>query len=366
MQVCSDSYEPKRTTAPITPRGPTFTLGSLAADGTIYGEPTTTVEFAQAKNAAALAQSRVARATSISEITKILNNAVAELERALTGPRKRSESQSLQARLSNLRRVAMVRERELVVKRTEALRESANRELDLTESQFTDLRLLDYDDHASSTYQTKLTDGSVAYFKPTDGFESGWRDSIPTGSEWRREVAAYQVDRLANLNLVPITVAKEDSQLGLAGSLQVEAPGEPEFNYLEYSEKDRESAAVLDYIIGNTDRHLGNFRSFEDGHLAAIDHGYSFPVDESEPVRSSFVADMLGKDISEAIMTHLRRVNPDEVRETLEALEIEAPAIEGTLRRLREVQDSGRITGQAWDGGIQDALYNTIVQSCYS
>lgn len=49
--------------------------------------------------------------------------------------------------------------------------------------------------------------------------------------------------------------------------------------------------AILDHVIGNLDRHNGNWMLTEDGHSLPIDHGLSFPMQNSGQGGSNFVFD---------------------------------------------------------------------------
>ncbi len=94
------------------------------------------------------------------------------------------------------------------------------------------------------------------------------------------EVAAYEFDKLFNLNVVPVTVpryatlaAGEEPHWGsiqylvqqeLKAGIGVEAPTFPKMVF-------------LDYVSGNSDRHPGNWLYWESAHrVIAIDHGLAF------------------------------------------------------------------------------------------
>jgi hypothetical protein len=98
---------------------------------------------------------------------------------------------------------------------------------------------------------------------------------------WKHEVAAYELDRLLNLRLVPATVEREIK--GTRGSLQAwtdrpltrfgEGPLPPDSrladNYLH-------AQRFFDYLIFNTDRHIRNVMFGSDWRPVAIDQSITF------------------------------------------------------------------------------------------
>lgn len=91
-----------------------------------------------------------------------------------------------------------------------------------------------------------------------------------------REVAAYRIDRLLGLDLTPLTVPREVVDRGdtLRGSAMYFVGGATEPAELGVEKPDR--LRLFDAIIGNSDRHAGNWLILEDGSVAAIDHNRAF------------------------------------------------------------------------------------------
>ena len=101
---------------------------------------------------------------------------------------------------------------------------------------------------------------------------------------WKTEVAAYELDKLLGLGMVPATV--ERTYLGKRGSLQfwidskmseaeryqkkIQPPRQ--FEWEEQVAKTR----MFDNLIYNTDRHLNNLRITENWQIRLIDHSRSF------------------------------------------------------------------------------------------
>ncbi len=146
----------------------------------------------------------------------------------------------------------------------------------------------------------------VGVFKPVEGMPTGpIRESMDLGGFFdgaRREAAAYEMDRLLGTGMVPETFLAEvtdplEQQYPKLGSVQEWTDGEngDAFWGPDPSPEDLWHMAVLDYAIGNTDRHAKNWmRTSLDGSISAIDNGLSFPRDGSE-MRSRLTEELLRK-----------------------------------------------------------------------
>jgi hypothetical protein len=121
------------------------------------------------------------------------------------------------------------------------------------------------------TVETKLD------ARETVGSETvkSWRDS------WRHEVAAYELDKLVGLRLVPTVVEREIE--GKRGSLQVwierplarfgvgPTPPDP-----RRADDAVHAARLLDYLLYNRDRHVRNLLFGADYRPIAIDNSITF------------------------------------------------------------------------------------------
>jgi hypothetical protein len=132
-----------------------------------------------------------------------------------------------------------------------------------------------------------------AIFKDVNFRERRKRNKvIAIGDLWRYEVAAYRLDRLLDLGVVPVTVER---QIGdTTGSLQYWVGGL--VNWIEILDKDMnietwclkapqlELMKVFDGLIYNQDRTQQNLNFLrDDGILVLIDHSRSFEPDKGFP-----------------------------------------------------------------------------------
>ncbi len=144
------------------------------------------------------------------------------------------------------------------------------------------------------TGPTRLTlekDGrqESAVFKDVDVHKQGITQ-LPSGPEvdfkdsWKYEVAAYELDKLLNLHMVPVTV--ERSYGNRKGSLQLFM--DSCITELERTRKNLQPPGpmawrqqifklrVFDNLIYNIDRNLGNMLIDSDWKVLLIDHGRTF------------------------------------------------------------------------------------------
>lgn len=121
-----------------------------------------------------------------------------------------------------------------------------------------------------------------------------------------------------------------------------------------YPKVQREQMAVLDYVMGNTDRHMDNFRTGRDGDIVAIDNSLSFPEtpDSRFGIRSPFVWEFRNVELSEEVLARVRAVDLDQLRAAWTDAGLSVKAINGAMDRLVEIRTHGAITGDAWPGLI--------------
>ena len=116
---------------------------------------------------------------------------------------------------------------------------------------------------------------------------------------FRREAAAYLVDRALGWGLVPATVARSEGPLG-KGSLQRFVDHDPEQHYftlLQGREPEFRRLALFDMVCNNADRKSGHCLLGESGRIWAIDHGLTFHV---EPKLRTVIWDFGGEPVPAA------------------------------------------------------------------
>ena len=141
----------------------------------------------------------------------------------------------------------------------------------------------------------------LAVYKPVRGERPLW--DFPTGSLYRREVAAYQVSEQLGWGLVPPTLAR-DGPLGV-GSLQLYVDADPQVTAFELLAADHPvlpRVAAFDVVSNNADRKAGHCLAAEDGRVWAIDHGVCFHV---EPKLRTVLWDLAGRRLEEAVVADL-------------------------------------------------------------
>jgi hypothetical protein len=110
------------------------------------------------------------------------------------------------------------------------------------------------------------------------GFETAFQDS------WKTEIAAYEVDKIIGLGMVPATV--ERNYAGKTGSAQfwvdsimeegervrkkIQPPDAAKWNQLAQTKR------LFDALIYNTDRNLGNTKITKDWEIILLDHSRTF------------------------------------------------------------------------------------------
>lgn len=184
---------------------------------------------------------------------------------------------------------------------------------------------------------TRGSEEALACYKCERGERPLW--DFPAGL-WRREVAAYRLDRLLGTDLVPATVARYDAPFG-PGSLQwwVDDDDSHYFTLRERPEV-REwlvRLAVFDHVCNNADRKGGHVL-FDGERPWAIDNGLTFNVEDK---LRTVVWDFVGEPIPEwlgAALTRLARGDSGDLDQWLEPDELRA-----TRRRAGQLARRGQL-----------------------
>lgn len=202
----------------------------------------------------------------------------------------------------------------------------------------------------NETYIATMIDGSKGVWKPLSGEYEDLRDGIEAGTYYKREAATSSVASVVGMDdLVPPTVTRIID--GEPGSLQKFVPdaavanevwqGEKRYD----GEKDLARAAAFDLMIGNTDRHAGNWMlQHANGpgptKIALIDNGLAIPTKEGQ-FRSYLHREAASKNLP--IPEEVLDWDPVKIRAALEKHGIEEPAIKGVERRLSYLKDRAAI-----------------------
>jgi hypothetical protein len=131
------------------------------------------------------------------------------------------------------------------------------------------------------TYKVEFADGSFGTWKPKDkADDTSMRRNISTGKSTEREVGAWVVAKAAGMQdlVTPAVIRTYEGRRGVLLAWQVGDTAKDVNRDKRFDgNTDLARMAVFDYVIGNEDRHAGNWIVSPDGKLKAIDHGLSFP-----------------------------------------------------------------------------------------
>jgi uncharacterized repeat protein (TIGR03843 family) len=160
------------------------------------------------------------------------------------------------------------------------------------------------------------------------------------GGLWRREVAAYELDRALGTDLVPTTVARLDAPFG-PGSLQWWVEDNGEDHYFTLREREElmpwfYDLATFDVVANNADRKSGHVL-FDGERCWAIDNGLCFHLEEK---LRTVVWEFAGEPLTDARRERLARF-ADTGGGTL-APWLSPEELTLTLERARRLGESGR------------------------
>jgi uncharacterized repeat protein (TIGR03843 family) len=174
----------------------------------------------------------------------------------------------------------------------------------------------------------------LAVYKPARGERPLW--DFPSGTLYRREVAAYLVSEQLGWRLVPPTLAR-DGPLGV-GSVQLYVDADAEvtaFELLAAGDPTLPLVAAFDVVTNNADRKAGHCLAGQGGRVWAIDHGLCFHV---QAKLRTVLWDLAGHQLQAPVLADL------------EALAAEAAG--GPLRAgLAELLDPGEVDALARRAG---------------
>jgi hypothetical protein len=158
----------------------------------------------------------------------------------------------------------------------------------LKEAKIVAERQLSFEEGVTQPWQLTLRQGDVvagALWKNPSGVRGGYWEG------WKYEIAAYLLDKLLGVSMVPPTVEKTFA--GYAGSCQLWIEGTSLYRDRAAEGQDRAPfqtdgwrkagyiAQLFDNLIGNEDRHMGNVLVTSDIRAILIDHSRTFRTTKS-------------------------------------------------------------------------------------
>jgi len=161
-----------------------------------------------------------------------------------------------------------------------------------------------------------FSDGSKAVFKPASGESKRGLAPIAFPNAYKREVAAYEIDRMLGFGIVPPTTIRTIK--GEIGSLQKWVSGmrgdlANPADLAKVSRDQINRLLVLDHILGAIDRRARNF-FIEGKRLHAIDNGYSLAERAGtapSPINNSLYQKLRGQSIPKKYQNIVRSRRKD-------------------------------------------------------
>ena len=174
-------------------------------------------------------------------------------------------------------------------------------------------------------------------WKP-DSESGGDRDNISHSncSASTRELGCWEVAKLVGMTDLVNTHCVQREYEGDEGSMCYFQPGEraDEANNAFDGKRDTARAAAFDYVVGNEDRHQGNWVITPDGKYGLIDHNLTFP--EGGPyyrmnagILRNAPSDLIPKDFAEPYVK-----NRMAIQNALKRIGIPSSAVEAVNRRI--------------------------------
>jgi hypothetical protein len=189
-------------------------------------------------------------------------------------------------------------------------------------------------------------DGSKGVFKPHSGEAFHMRRDIVDGFQTERETGAWEVAKLCKMDDL-VTPCVEREYEGERGAVQEFNNGakiahEAGSSRMYDGKKDIQRMAAFDFIIGNEDRHPGNWMITDDNKIRAIDHGLCFPdthysrgVNDYTLRHAETLKDMTPKALAKPYVE-----NKQEIMAALKKRGLSEGAVSGVGRRIDVLAES--------------------------
>jgi uncharacterized repeat protein (TIGR03843 family) len=135
---------------------------------------------------------------------------------------------------------------------------------------------------------------------------------FPSGTLYKREVAAYVLSRELGWDLIPPTIVRQEAPHGV-GSLQLYVEPQQgmrgQYESLRTAHRaDLQRMAAFDLLANNADRKGGHCLLDTRDHLWGIDHGLTF---HHIPKLRTVIWDFCGESMPEDVVERLRSVHED-------------------------------------------------------
>jgi phage-related protein (TIGR01555 family) len=194
-----------------------------------------------------------------------------------------------------------------------------------------------------------FADGRKGVFKPHAGEARNLRPGYIThGKQTEREVGAWEVAKIVGMQDM-VTPCIDREYNGQRGAVLEFKPGKVAnkvSNAFDGSE-DRRRMAVFDFVIGNTDRHQGNWLVSDDK-IHLIDHGLAFP-EKNGIQRNAALAKVATEyringpkstDDAPAKYAKLYIENKDKLIETVRGLGLSDGAVKSMRERIGQLAEA--------------------------
>lgn len=178
--------------------------------------------------------------------------------------------------------------------------------------------------------------GLLAVYKPARGESPLW--DFPSGTLYRREVAAYELSKALGWPRIPPTVVREDGPHGV-GAMQmfIEADRRHFLGELSARRETWIRVALFDVLTNNADRKSGHCLFDSDDTVWVIDHGLTFhPEQKLRTVIWDYAGDPLPGELCEDVENVLLQMERGRLADKMEGLLSRAEA-RMLKRRLRAV-----------------------------
>jgi hypothetical protein len=172
-----------------------------------------------------------------------------------------------------------------------------------------------------------------------------WRTNPPGPSRgfvesYKTEIAAYELDKLLEMDMVPPTVERElegdkgAAQLWVENVVDGTNAGSPSRAEQKHWKSQLARMKMFDNLVGNRDRNMGNVLRDRAWNLILIDHSRAFGTDVGLPGKTD--------EIDEAYWSRIEKLTPGQLNTALSAW-LNAAQIKAILDRREKMRADFRV-----------------------